>query len=40
MLVAHKDKDAQSYFKYSGYPGFEPTSIKDYQSVIKLLAQR
>ena len=37
LLRAHKDAGAQSYFKTTGYPNFEATSLKDYQSVIKLL---
>jgi len=37
LLLAHQDPGAQSYFKSSGYPNFEATSIKDYQNVIKLL---
>lgn len=37
MLNAHKDPGAQSYFKNSGYPNFEVTSIKDYQKVLALL---
>jgi len=37
MLVAHKDPGAQSYFKNSGFPNFEATSLKDYQKVIALV---
>ena len=37
MLAAHKDPGAQNYFKNSGYPSFEATSIKAYQPLIKLL---
>ncbi len=37
MLVAHKDPGAQSYFKNSGFPNFEATSLKDYQKVIALM---
>ena len=37
MLGAHKDAVGQEYFKKSGFPNFEVTSIKDYQKVIGLL---
>ncbi len=40
LLLAHNDAGANDYFKKSGYPNFEATSIKDYQNVIKLLQQR
>ena len=40
LLLAHNDAGAPDYFKKSGYPNFEATSIKDYQNVIKLLQQR
>lgn len=36
MLAAHKDPKAQSYFKNSGFPNFEPASMKDYQKVLAL----
>lgn len=35
LLGAHRDETAQSYFKYSGIPHFEATSITDYQGTIK-----
>lgn len=37
LLAAHKDPDAQSYFKNSGFPNFEATSLKDYQKVLALV---
>lgn len=36
MLAAHKDARALSYFKGSGFPNFEPASMKDYQKVLTL----
>lgn len=36
ILAAHKDTRAQSYFKNSGFPNFEPASMKDYQKVLSL----
>lgn len=36
ILAAHKDPRAQSYFKNSGFPNFEPASMKDYQKVLTL----
>lgn len=40
LLLAHEDAGAQEYFKTSGFPHFEATSIKDYQNISKLLKQR
>ena len=37
LLLAHRDPGAKSYFQQSSFPNFEPTSLKDYQSVLKLL---
>jgi phosphonate transport system substrate-binding protein len=37
LLRAHRDEAAQSYFKHSGIPNFEATSIKDYPGTIKPL---
>lgn len=36
LLVAHKDPKGGIYFKASGFPGFEQTSIKDYQKLMTL----
>ena len=36
LLVAHKDPKAQAYFKNSGFPNFEPASMKDYQKILSL----
>lgn len=36
ILAAHKDSRVQAYFKSSGFPGFEPASMKDYQKVLSL----
>ena len=39
LLNAHKDKDmVNTYFKRTGFPSFEPASVKDYDGVKKLLA--
>lgn len=36
LLVAHKDPKVQGYFKSSGFPNFEPASMKDYQKILSL----
>lgn len=36
LMVAHKDANAQGYFKNSGFPNFEPASLKDYQKILTL----
>ena len=36
LLVAHKDPKVQGYFKSSGFPNFEPASLKDYQKILTL----
>jgi ABC-type phosphate/phosphonate transport system substrate-binding protein len=35
LLRAHRDETAQSYFRYSGIPHFEATSIKGGRGTIK-----
>lgn len=41
LLTAHKDAAmAKTYFKRTGFPNFEPASIKDFEDVKKLLAQK
>ena len=37
LLGAHKDPAVQGYFKNSGFPNFEATSLKDYQKVLSLV---
>ena len=36
LMVAHKDPKGQTYFKTTGFPNFEPASLKDYQKVLTL----
>lgn len=36
LMVAHKDPKVQGYFKSSGFPNFEPASLKDYQKILTL----
>ena len=39
LLKAHQDSEAQSYFKYSGFPSFEAAKPQDYEELIKLIGQ-
>jgi phosphonate transport system substrate-binding protein len=41
LLSAHKDATmAKTYFKRTGFPNFEATSLKDFDGVKKLLAEK
>lgn len=37
LLNASQDKDAQEYFKYSSFPGFESAKLQDYAELEKML---
>ena len=38
LLKAHHDSDAQTYFKYSGFPNFEAAKPQDYDEMIKFIS--
>lgn len=41
LLTAHKDAGmANTYLKRTGFPNFEPASMKDYEGVKKLIAEK
>jgi ABC-type phosphate/phosphonate transport system substrate-binding protein len=33
LLTANQDHDAQEYFKYSSFPGFEPAKVEDFAAL-------
>lgn len=37
LVKAHQDKQAQAYFKITGFVGFEPASLDDYKELVTLL---
>lgn len=37
LLNASQDKDAQEYFRYSSFPGFEAAKMQDYDELAKML---
>jgi ABC-type phosphate/phosphonate transport system substrate-binding protein len=37
LLKAHQDAEAADYFKFNGFPNFEPAKISDYAELAKFL---
>lgn len=37
LLKATQDKDAQDFFRFSNFPGFEPAKLSDYDELAKIL---
>lgn len=37
LLKATQDKDAQDFFRFSNFPGFEPARLSDYDELAKML---
>lgn len=37
LLKAHLDGDGRIFFKYNGYPNFEPAAVKDYDELVATL---
>jgi ABC-type phosphate/phosphonate transport system substrate-binding protein len=37
LLKAHQDNEASDYFKFNGFPNFEPAQLSDYTELAKFL---
>ncbi len=37
LLKAHQDPEASEYFKFNGFPNFEPAQLSDYDELVKFL---
>lgn len=37
LLKAHQDPEASEYFKFNGFPNFEPAQLSDYDELAKFL---
>ncbi len=38
LLKAHLDKEAQDYFRFTGFPNFEPAKLSDYDELVAYLS--